>query len=188
MMASALQSYVNRFSVLPGKKVVLFTNNDSVYSVAKDIISAGGKVVAIIDARASGPDSEVIKALNSVRVISNSVIQRVIGYKKVKSVKVSSNKGTYLESISCDLVAHSGGWNPTVHLHSQARGTLKYCDSISAFVPDKSIQKSWSVGAASGKLLLQEAFSTAVYVSECILEELSLKKSNMDVPLSLIHI
>ena len=184
MMASALQAYVNRFSVLPGKKVVLFTNNDSIYSVAKDIINAGGKVVAIVDARASGADSETIKALNNVRIISNSVIQRVIGYKKVKSVEVCSNKGTNLESISCDLVGHSGGWNPTVHLHSQARGTLKFCDNISAFVPDKSIQKSWSVGAASGKLLLQEAFSTAVKVSECILKELSLKNSSMDIPIS----
>ena len=30
--------------------------------------------------------------------------------------------------IDCDLVALSGGWNPAVHLHSQARGKLRYDD------------------------------------------------------------
>ena len=51
MMASAIQAYINRYAVLPGEKVVLFTNNDSAYSVAVDILNAGGQVVAVVDSR-----------------------------------------------------------------------------------------------------------------------------------------
>jgi len=183
MMASAIQSYVNRYSVLPGKKIVLFTNNDSVYSVAKDILDAGGEVVAIVDSRKVIPDIAINKIPN-VRLISGSVIEKVVGYKRVKAVKISSINGTDLESVSCDLVGHSGGWNPSVHLHSQARGSLKYSKLIEAFIPDSSIQKSWSVGAASGKPLLKDAFSTAAQVAENIINELGLKKQSVVLPIS----
>ena len=182
MMASAIQSYVNRYSVLPGKKIVLFTNNDSVYSVAKDISAAGGEVVAIVDSREVVPAVAKNKIPN-VKLFSGSIIEKVVGYKRVKSVKIFSIKGANLESVSCDLVGHSGGWNPSVHLHSQARGSLKYSKRIEAFIPDSSIEKSWSVGAASGKPLLTDAFSTSAQVAENIINELGLKKQSIDLPI-----
>jgi sarcosine oxidase subunit alpha len=57
--------------------------------------------------------------------------------------------GGPVELVHCDLVAVSGGWNPVVHLHSQARGTLRYDEAIAAFVPDRSFQANVSVGSAS---------------------------------------
>ena len=36
MMASALRTYLNRYGVLPGRRVVIFTNNNSAYAAALD--------------------------------------------------------------------------------------------------------------------------------------------------------
>ena len=41
MMASAIQAYANRYAVKPGKRVVLFANNNSIYAVARDLLAAG---------------------------------------------------------------------------------------------------------------------------------------------------
>ena len=151
MMASAIQAYINRYAVLPGEKVVLFTNNDSAYSVALDVLNAGGHVVAVVDSRKDIPE-HAIKKIPNVTVFSDSVVAKVNGYKRVKSVEIMSSSTKTIVTMPCDLVGHSGGWNPTVHLHSQARGSLRYVLNLAAFIPDKSIQKSFCIGAASGNL------------------------------------
>ena len=51
MLASAVSSYVNRYAVLPGRKVVLFTNNDNAYRTALDLAEAGAEIKAVIDLR-----------------------------------------------------------------------------------------------------------------------------------------
>ncbi|MDC0329085.1 2Fe-2S iron-sulfur cluster-binding protein, partial [bacterium] len=89
MMASAIQAYINRYAVLPGEKVVLFTNNDSAYSVAVDILNAGGQVVAVVDSRKSIPEYAT-KKIPNVTVFSDSVVAKVNGYKRVKSVEIMS--------------------------------------------------------------------------------------------------
>ena len=157
MLASAVQTFVNRYSVKPGNNLVLFTNNDSVYSYIEDLTRAKINILAIVDSRKNIPDSVLVDA-KDVRVISNSIIKNVIGYKKVNSVVVQSLEDKKLETISCDLLAHSGGWNPMVHLHSQSRGTVKFDDRIAAFVPDHSVQASINIGACNGTFPLNEIF------------------------------
>ena len=157
MLASAVQTFVNRYSVKPGNNLVLFTNNDSVYPYVQDLKKAEINILAIVDSRKNIADSVLADAQN-VRVISNSIIKNVIGYKKVNSVVVQSLEDKKLETISCDLLAHSGGWNPMVHLHSQSRGTVKFDDRIAAFVPDHSVQASINIGACNGTFPLNEIF------------------------------
>ena len=43
--------------------------------------------------------------------------------------------GGPVERIACDLLAVSGGFTPTVHLFSHARGKLAYNPEIASFVP-----------------------------------------------------
>ena len=56
MLASAAQRYLNHHAALPGKRAVLFTNNDGAYEAAHDIVDAGGTVAARgrLQARACG--------------------------------------------------------------------------------------------------------------------------------------
>ncbi|MCY7308294.1 MAG: (2Fe-2S)-binding protein, partial [Rhodoferax sp.] len=55
MLASAVQTYIHRYAVRPGRRAVLFTNNSSAYEVAADMRSVGIEVAAIVDARAAIP-------------------------------------------------------------------------------------------------------------------------------------
>ena len=61
--------------------------------------------------------------------------------------------------IECDLVALSGGWNPAVHLYSQARGKLRYDDALATFVPDGSPSPITPAGAANGRFDLAGALA-----------------------------
>jgi len=51
MLAGAARTYVNRYGVAPGKRAVIFTNNDSTDVVAADLKRAGIIVEAVIDVR-----------------------------------------------------------------------------------------------------------------------------------------
>ena len=57
--------------------------------------------------------------------------------------------------IPCDLIAVSGGWNPSLHLHSQSGGRLDYDETLAAFVPGAPKQKTRSAGAARGQYALR---------------------------------
>src|SRR3982074_3452498 len=46
MLAGAARTYVNRYGVAPGKRAVIFTNNDSTDAVADHLKSAGITVAA----------------------------------------------------------------------------------------------------------------------------------------------
>ncbi|MBX6324293.1 MAG: (2Fe-2S)-binding protein, partial [Rhodospirillaceae bacterium] len=50
MLAGAARAYLNRFAVLAGRQVVVFTNNDGAYAAAFDLADAGA-TVTVVDAR-----------------------------------------------------------------------------------------------------------------------------------------
>ncbi|MEU8036544.1 2Fe-2S iron-sulfur cluster-binding protein [Streptosporangium sp. NPDC049078] len=52
--------------------------------------------------------------------------------------------------IEADLLLVSGGWNPAVHLFSQASGTLRYDEALGSFVPGTCRQAVEVAGAARG--------------------------------------
>src|SRR5581483_388723 len=61
--------------------------------------------------------------------------------------------------IDCDLVLMSGGWTPTVHLYSQARGKLAYDERLGTFLPADSAQPLRCAGACAGKLALLDVLA-----------------------------
>ncbi len=154
MLASSVQAYCNRWGVTPGKRVVLFTNNNSVYAVASDLIAAGVRVEAILDSRSSVPQA-ALELVPEITVQSSTVVGGVRGHKGVKAVKAVSTSGS-VNWIECDLLAHSGGWNPTVHLWSQSRSTLRFDEDLAAFLPYQPVQNCTAVGAAAGQLTLDQ--------------------------------
>src|SRR3546814_17200527 len=58
--------------------------------------------------------------------------------------------GKARETIACDTILMSNGWNPAVHLHSQSGGSLAFNSSLEAFLPSKSAQEAVHVGADAG--------------------------------------
>ncbi len=158
MLASAAQSYVNRYAVAPGRRAVIFTNNSSAYEVAADLAAAGIEIAAIVDSRK--PSAAELGLVPGVTSLSQAQVIKAHGYRRVKGVTVRSKDGA-TQRIACDLLAMSGGWTPTTHLFSQSRGTLKYDPQICGFVAEKPAQNTICVGAAGGDFSLAGALNDA---------------------------
>ncbi|WP_373085251.1 2Fe-2S iron-sulfur cluster-binding protein, partial [Sneathiella sp.] len=163
MLAGAVQTYVNRYGVLPGKNMVLFTNNDAAYETAIDMQAAGAKIAAIVDCRreTSSELADEARALN-IRVLNGHAITGVKGGKRVSAVevrKIQAGAKVYTsvaEMIDCDLVAMSGGWSPVVHLFSQSQGKLQYREEQACFVPGTPVQAQGFAGAITGNFALSD--------------------------------
>ncbi|WP_298854113.1 2Fe-2S iron-sulfur cluster-binding protein [uncultured Ruegeria sp.] len=153
MLASSVQAYVNRWAVNVGTRVALFTNNNSAYAVAADLAAAGIIVTAILDSREHIP-KEALDLVPGLPVHPATVAAGMFGHKRVRAVLAAPLSGGASKWIKCDVLAHSGGWNPTVHLWSQSRSTLQFDEDLAAFVPDQAVQPCRAVGAAAGDLTL----------------------------------
>jgi sarcosine oxidase subunit alpha len=148
--------------VKPGTRAVVFTNNDSAYAAALSLSRAGVAIAAIVEARS---EQELTAALTlqardtGIRVVAGSAVVAAHGSKRVAAVDIESLSGGQQTRIDCDLVCVSGGWNPTVHLFSQARGSLRYDESLATFVPDRSPLSIVTAGAVNGRLDLAQALA-----------------------------
>jgi sarcosine oxidase subunit alpha len=143
MLAGAARTYINRFAVAPGKRAVIFTNNDSTDLVAADLTRAGIVVEAIVDLRAG---EAVLDTLPSPAGGGGQG-------GGLHTVLIGTLRGTHSRrEIDCDLLCVSGGFNPTLHLFSQAQGRLRYDEGLACFVPDAAPPNVDVVGAAAGDL------------------------------------
>ena len=64
MLASAAQSYVNRYAVRPGSAAVVFTNNDTAYEPALDLAGAGLRVT-LVDVRTELSDHPPLRSCDA---------------------------------------------------------------------------------------------------------------------------
>ena len=163
MLASAVSTYLNRYAVAPGSKAVVFANNDSAYQTALDLAAAGISVAAVVDVRPEPGGSLAARVRqDGTEVLGGHAVVNVNGRMRAKSVEVMrlDGSGAVVEgrrrTISCDLVAVSGGWNPTVHLHTQSGGSLRFDEGKSCFVPDESVQSERLAGSSNGSFTLSE--------------------------------
>ena len=159
MLAGAVQQYCKRYAVAPGQRVVIATNNDSAYNVAGTLMNAGIDVVAMIDARQSlaGRGARGLRD-QGMTVFHNAVPLDCRGDKGVHSVSVARRGSREtLATLQCDCVAMAGGWQPAVHLFTQARGRLRFDDSLGAFVPDEIPPHVHVAGMVAGVLSLDDA-------------------------------
>jgi methylglutamate dehydrogenase subunit C len=132
MLASAVRTYLNRFAVLCGKRIVVVTNNDSSDAAVSDLRRAGADVT-IADLR---------KGVSSVEVV---------GAKRVAGVVLDGRR------VAADLVCMSGGWTPAVHLTSHCGIKPKYREDIHALVPGGYAPSHAGAGALTGTCTWQDA-------------------------------
>jgi sarcosine oxidase subunit alpha len=153
MLASAARAYVNQYAVRPGTRAVVLTNNDSAYAAARDLVAAGVEVAAVVDVREATRQSPPPGARH---LMGHAVVQAhgrlAVHGAQIAPLADRDGPGEYL---SCDLICVSGGWNPSVHLHAQARGRPAYDPALAAFVPGEPFQRERSAGAAKGSFTLQ---------------------------------
>jgi sarcosine oxidase subunit alpha len=161
MLASAVRQYIERYAVRPGERAVIFTNNDDAYATGTALARAGGVVAAIVDTRAAPPNHLVEAAReDGIPVFQGGEIVQTKGGRRLRSVRVRQNDGRS-HTLSCDLLAISGGYNPTVHLFCQAGGKLTYDADQALLKPRGSPRPVCSVGAAAGTIGIAASLAEA---------------------------
>jgi sarcosine oxidase subunit alpha len=188
MLASAVSQYIRRYAVRPGRRAVVFTNNDSAYETAIDLAEAGSSVV-IVDSRADGAGSLGERAAKAgISVIAGHIVTDVVGRRRVRGVRVagwSGNPSYLVESsihIDCDLVAVSGGWSPAVHLHSHAGGRNAWDTERHCFVPGEAAQANVSAGACNGKWSLRECLREGIESGRAAASRCGFEAPEIDTP------
>ena len=155
LLAGAARTYLRRYGVIPGKRLVLLTSNDQAYSVAKDLLDAGVSIAAICDVRGTVPDAaRALLADSGSRIIANATALGTRGAKRISHVQIARHGAndaiTEREWLACDALLMSGGFTPTVHLFSQSRGKLRWNEALNTFVPGESAERERSAGACRG--------------------------------------
>ncbi|PWQ99505.1 sarcosine oxidase subunit alpha [Leucothrix pacifica] len=161
MLASAVSTYVRRYAVAPGSKLVLMTTNDYAYQSAFDWADAGREVVAIVDTR-TNPDSECVFVAKSrgIKVITGTAVIEAKGSKRVTGAMIAplNETGDQLtgdaQLLECDLIASSGGWSPAIHLSCHTGSRPVWSDEAVGFLPGDTIQKQLTAGAVNGSYSL----------------------------------
>ena len=88
-----------------------------------------------------------------IDVRTGSVVTRTDGTDRVTAVHLGRLTGDGDDQVlDCDALLVSGGWNPAVHLFSQARGKLRYAPGLGAFLPAQALPAVRVAGTAAGDL------------------------------------
>jgi len=152
MLAHGARTFLHRYGVKVGEQAVVFTTNDSAYAAAIDLHDAGVHINAIVDARAQAPQAWKTECdRRGIPVRTDSVITGTRGDERITHAVVGSHADHDQRlPLSCDVLLVSGGWNPAVHLFSQAGGALRYDESLGAFVPGEPLPGVSVAGSANG--------------------------------------
>ena len=169
MLASAVSEYIHRFGVRPGSSAIVFTNNNSAYQAAFDMLEANIELKAVVDVRPKG-SAELQEQLESrgVTVVTGSAVINTKGRNRLQSVEIarlSQDLQIQNDSVSaqdCDLLAVSGGWSPAIHLHAQSGAKPTFDQAKACFIPGESVQQEACAGAANAQfrtdLAIEEGF------------------------------
>jgi heterotetrameric sarcosine oxidase alpha subunit len=175
MMASALSTYLNRYGVVPGKRVTLFANNDSARLTARSLMAAGVEVAAIIDSRPDAPDEP------GTTVHAGAQVIRARGRMALREITISKSGAEV--RLETDCLGVAGGWNPTLHLTCHMNGRPRWSDDLAAFVPnDGAIPGMRVAGAANGTFSTHGCLRAGAEAACATLADLGLATTPPDLP------
>jgi sarcosine oxidase subunit alpha len=167
MLAGAARQYANRHAVAVGRRVVFATNNDSAYVAALDLIAAGIEVPFLFDTRPTTPEA-LADSLRTrgVEVRARAAVVKGLGHRTLDGLRYGSltANGSIADvrEVHCDALGLSGGWSPTVHLFSHARGKLEFDPLRQCFLPRSGTAPVLCAGSVTGTTTLAETLASAL--------------------------
>ena len=181
MLAHSARTFLRRYGVLVGHAAVVFTTNDSAYAAAFDLADAGMQIEAVVDAREQVSDALRRECdRRGIPVRAGAVVTGTSGTDRITHAMVADYDGVKVaaaEAVSCDTLLLSGGWNPAVHLFSQARGKLRYDPALGGFVPGEQLDGIGVAGAANGVMDLAGCLREGRDSAAAALSELGLSQA-----------
>jgi methylglutamate dehydrogenase subunit C len=175
MLASAAQSYLQKFGVVAGKRVVVFANNDGARNVARQLMAAGVTVAAILDSRKEA------SAIEDCPVYLGAEVTDTKGRLGLSAVSGRHMAGEF--QMDCDLLLVSGGWNPSLHLSCHMNGRPRWEASIAAFVPMAgAVPNMVAAGACNGAFSTLDCLTEGAQSAQSALKALGRAEVSLPVP------
>jgi len=194
MLSQSVRRYLNEFNVIGGKEVVLYGNNDSIYSTAIDLNNH--KISCkVVDVRAPGNESEVVIQVKNlgIQVLQGFAVIKAKGASRVNGVEISSVENQAkppqwkskwrlagdTQTLNCDLLATSGGFNPVVHLDCHCGGKTYFDENSQSFLAQKNRNNRQVCGSVNSIGFWQDAIIDAKNKAQSTLQSLGeLKESS----------
>jgi sarcosine oxidase subunit alpha len=162
MLASAVRTYVNRFRVMPGRRVALFTSTDDGWKTCLDLVRDGVEVPVVIEARQQvSPELLAQAERGSLRVMLGAQVVGTYGGRGLSAVSVRDRDGR-VTRVSVDTLAVSGGWTPNTALTTHLGGRPRWSDAHNAYLPGDLPRSMTVAGAAAGEFSLAGALRSGV--------------------------
>jgi len=185
MTAAAGQTYLNRYAVRAGQRVLVMTSNDWAYGAAADLASAGARVT-LCDTRTSGALAAraAVAGKAGVEILNGYGIAQATGGRSVggaRLVKLDPRKDAVIGAgprVDCDLLLSSGGLSPNVHLFCHNGSRPAWDEERLAFVaPSQGRPGIACVGSVAGEFDLRGALSQTTGAVNAMCAQLGRKSS-----------
>ena len=183
MLASAAQSYLNRFAVLAGGRIVIATNNDGAWHAGFDLAAGGAEVTILDQRRMVDPELRKLARKSGVAVETETLLTRALGVRCVRAVGFRTSNSTRERQLPCDLVCVSGGWSPTVHLTSHTGIKPVFREDIDSYVPGVYAAGHYGAGALSGTFALSLAIKEGMEAGSNAARHAGFENPALDFPL-----
>ncbi len=194
LTASALTTYLNRYGVACGKRILLLTSNDLVYQGACDLAKAGCEVTIADTRSVSNSEWQSRARAAGVDVLAGYGIAEAHGGRAVTGahlVQLDGARNAVAGNgpfVACDALGSSGGLSPTVHLFCHDGGRPTWDEGKLAFVVSANGRAKagiYCAGAITGAFGLQAALEQTVEVSGEIVTSLGkIASSSFDLKTS----
>ncbi|MGR3485599.1 MAG: sarcosine oxidase subunit alpha family protein [Paracoccaceae bacterium] len=175
MQAGAVRAYLNRWGVAPGQAVTVFGNSDDAHRTARDMLDAGVRVKALIDARRD------VQVEIDCPVYTGGRVTGTSGRQGLSGITVEHQGGS--RTIQTDCLGVSGGWNPTLALACHMNGRPRWRQDIAAFVPhDAMVPGMDAAGCANGSMSTHACLAEGARAGAAAAADLGYHGAAPDVP------
>ncbi|MEM7219707.1 MAG: sarcosine oxidase subunit alpha family protein [Pseudomonadota bacterium] len=182
MTASAVSTYLRDFGVRPGHKLIVATCNDSAYQAAIDWRESGGEAV-VVDARAESPRATEL-AERGIELHRNAIVIEAAGRQRVRGATLRAQDDERTLKLSCDVLASSGGWTPTVHLSAHCGRKPLWHAPSGAFVPGAAPANAAWAGSINGHADLDSVLRDALANTTELIESLGFEATTAAINVS----
>lgn len=158
MLAGAVRAYVHRYAVRPGQRAVVFTAGDDGWRTVSALAAADVHVVAVVDPRADIPAALRAEAERAEAQVIAGTVVGTVGRHRLAAVDWRDARGE-VTRMQADLLAVSGGWNPSIHLACHLGARPRWDEAARGFLLDAPPAGVTLAGAAAGRGTLAGALA-----------------------------
>jgi sarcosine oxidase subunit alpha len=175
MTVSAAQTYLQRYGVRVGERVLICGTGDAIHD-AGELLAAAGAQVTIADVRPNAPTrrrSPRLQVLAGHGIAEATGRGRVAGARLVRLDPERDEVAGDGPRIACDIVLSSGGLSPTVHLFCHDGSRPRWDEAAAAFVlPREGRDGVACAGAVTGAFELDAALAQTTEAMQRVIADL----------------